>query len=192
MLFRLTEYARAEQNTIYDAVAALARSRGGIAADITSQPSARVGTTQITTDSGETVEFEPFAVGAHIRIEWDDIAKGNVQAMIATIDEAAAVYHEELSQRVYANLDKLTEATGQRVDASGKDINDAMYEMFEKLELTFEDDGSISKGFRIYASPDVAEKLAKAEVKMTPDQRKRLDDLIDRKRQEFFARKRHR
>jgi hypothetical protein len=192
MLFKLTEYARAEQNFVYEAVAALARSRGGIVADITAKPMPRVGTTQITTDAGETVEFEPFAVSAPMRIGWEDIARGNVDAMLATIDEAAESYHEQLSKRIYEHLGTLTAATGNVVDASGKSIFDAMYEMFEKVELSFEDDGSISKGFAIYASPDVAEKLARADAEMTPEQRRKYDELIDRKRQEFFARKRRR
>lgn len=192
MLFKLTEYARAEQNFVYDAVAALARSRGGIAADIRAEPMPRVGTTQITTDEGETVEFEPFAVSAPMRIGWEDIANSNVGAMLATIDEAAESYHEQLSKRIFEHLETLTTATGNVVDASGKSVFDAMYEMFEKVELSFEDDGSISKGFAIYASPDVAEKLARADAEMTSEQRRKLDELIDRKRQDFFARKRRR
>lgn len=192
MVFKLTEYARAELNFVYSAVSALARARGGIAADIQAEPMPRVGTTQITTDSGETVEFEPFAVSAPMRIGWEEIANGAVEAMLATIDEAAGVYHEQLSQRIYEHLETLTAATGNVVDATGKTVFDSMYEMFEKVELSFEEDGSISKGFVIYASPDVAEKLAKAEAEMTQEQQRKLDELIDRKRQAYFARKRRR
>jgi hypothetical protein len=192
MLFKLTEYARAEQAFVYEAVAALAKSRGGIVADIRAEPMPRVGTTHITTDDGQTVEFEPFGVSASMRIGWEDIASGNVDAMLATIDEAAETYHTELSERIYGHLKTLTEATGNVVDASGKSVFDAVYEMFETVELTFEDDGSISKGFAIYASPDAAEKLACAETEMTPEQQRKFDALIERKRQEFFARKRRR
>lgn len=189
MLFKLTEYARAEAAFVYAAVAALSRSRGGIVSVISEEPTSRVGTTRVTTDDGQTVEFEPIEVAAPIRLEWEDIAHSRVEALIATIDEAAGVQHEALTKGVFRHLDTLTAATGNQVDATGKSIFEALYEMFDKVELSFEEDGSISKGFVMVAHPDTAEKMARAEAEFTPEQRKQLDDLIDRKRQEFFARR---
>jgi hypothetical protein len=192
VLFKLTEYAQAEKAFIYTAVAALSRSRGGIVSVISEEPTSRVGTTHVTTDDGKTVEFEPIEIGAPIKLDWEDIAESRVEALITTIDEAAGIHHEKLTKGIFRHLDTLTAATGNQVDAAGKTMFEGLYEMFEKVELSFEEDGSISKGFVMVAHPETAEKLARAEADFTPEQRKQLDDLIDRKRQDFFARRRRR
>jgi len=188
----MTEYARAEAAFINRALSELSRSRGGILSLIQSEPTRRIGTTRVTTDSGETVEFETTAIEASMSISWDDVAAGNVEALLTTVDEAAGVHHEELTKWVLGNLDKLTAATGNTVDGSGKSLFDTVYEGFEKIELSFEDDGQISKSFAWVMHPDMVPKLKQMEAEMTQEQRQKLDELINRKREEFFARRRRR
>jgi hypothetical protein len=192
MLFRLPEYMRAEAMFIGQAISALSRSRGGILSLIRSEPTSRVGTTQLTLESGETVEFETAEIKALMTLSWDDIASTNVDALVSTVDEAAGVHHDELSKWIFENLEKLTTATGNTVDGSGKPLFEAIYEMFEKVEMTFEDDGQVSPGFAFVVHPDMVPRLKQMEAEMTPEQKKRLDDLIDRKREEFFAGRRRR
>jgi hypothetical protein len=179
MLFRLTEYARAEASFISRTLSALSRSRGGIVGLIRSEPTSRIGTTRITTDSGETVELETTAIEASMTIAWDDVATTNIDALLTTMDEAAGVHHEQLTKFVLSNLDKITTATGNVVNAAGKPLFDAVYEMFEKIELSFEDDGRISEGFAWVMHPDMIPKLKEMEREMTAEQRQKLDDLIE-------------
>jgi hypothetical protein len=192
VVFKLTEYARAEAMFVGRTLDALSRSRGGLLAEIRSEPTSRSGETRITTDSGEVVTFEPGEVVAQMSVEWDDVSAGRVDALIATIDEAAGHHHNEMTKWVLENIERLTEATGNAIDASGRPMFDAVYEMFETIELSFEDDGSISKGFMWVMHPDMVETMKRFEAEMTQDQRKKLEELIDRKREEFFARRRRR
>jgi hypothetical protein len=192
MTFKLSEYAKAEQLFIGRALDALSRSRGGLLELIRSEPTSRPGGSRITTDSGETVDFEPGEIASEMSLQCDDIAAGNVGALIATVDHAAEHHHAEMTRWVLGNLERLTEATGNVTDASGKPLFDAVYEMFDKIELTFEEDGSISKGFAWVMHPDTAEKMQQLEAEMTPEQREQLEELIDRKRQDFFASRRRR
>jgi hypothetical protein len=192
VLFALPEYVQAERKFVGDALRELSDSRGGLVGEMRSEPTSRPGGTQVTLDSGEIVEFDPGQIEAAMKIQWDDVATTNVAAFIAAIDEGAGQHHEALTGWVLGNLEKLTEATGNTVDASNKSLFDAVYEMFEKIELTFEEDGTISKGFRWVMHPDTAEKFERMEADMTPDQRKQLEDLIGRKREEFLARRRRR
>jgi hypothetical protein len=191
-VFKLAEYARAEAMFVGRTLDALSRSRGGLLAQIRSEPTSRSGGTRITTDAGDVVTFEPAEIAATMTLQWDDIAAGREGALIATIDEAAEHHHNEMTKWVLENLEQITEATGNAIDASGRPMFDAVYEMFETIELTFEDDGSISSGFMWVMHPDMAQKMKQFEAEMTPEQRKRLDDLIERKREEFFARRRRR
>jgi hypothetical protein len=191
-MFRLDEYVQAEREFVAEALTALSDSRGGIAGLVGREPTSRPGSTRVTLDSGETVEFETTEVGATMAISHDDVVETNAGAILAAIDEGAAQHHEALTRFILSNLEQLTEATGNTVDASGKPLFEAVYELFDKLELTFEEDGSVSKGFAMVASPDVVEKMMQLEAEMTPDQRKKFEDLMDRKREAFFARRRRR
>jgi len=146
----------------------------------------------VTLESGETVEFETAEIKALMRLSWDDIASTNVDALVSAVDEAAGVHHEALEKWIFGNLEKLTTATGNTVDASGKSLFEAIYEMFEKVAMTFEDDGQVSPGFAFVVHPDMVPRLKQMEDEMTPEEKKRLDDLIDRKREEFFAGRRRR
>jgi hypothetical protein len=112
--------------------------------------------------------------------------------LMASLDEAAEHHHEQLSKFFFSSMDTLTAATGMQVDASGKRFFEYMYEMFDKVELSFEADGSISPGFAFVVSPETYETMQRHEAEMTDDERQRLDELIDRKRREYFARRRSR
>jgi hypothetical protein len=192
MLFKLTEYARAEVAFVGATISALSKSRGGLLGEISTEATSRTGTTQVTTDSGETVEFHGTEIAAKMTLDWEDIAAGRVESLLTTLDEAAEQHHEQVTKWVLENIERLSEATGNTVDASDKSLFDAVYEMYEKVELSFEDDGSISKGFAWVMHPDTAEKFKRLEEEMTSEQREKLDALIDRKRKEFFARRRRR
>ena len=192
MTFRLSEYALAERVFLGQAIDILTYSRGGVLSMVRREKVGRVGTSRFTLESGETVDLEPVPAAAELTLGRDDIIAGNVDAVITMADEAAAQFHEVLERMLFQTMEKVTAATGNQIDATGMDINDAMYEMLEKLEITFEEDGSISPGFTIVASPEMAEKLAQAERDMTDEQRQRLNDLMDQKRREFFDRRRRR
>jgi hypothetical protein len=64
--------------------------------------------------------------------------------------------------------------------------------MFEKIELTFEEDGSISPGFTWVMHPDTAKTFQERAAALTSEEEQQLEALIDRKRKEFFARRRRR
>ena len=191
-LFRLTEYARAEAQFIHDAVDALSRSRGGLVAALPREATTRVGTTQVTTEQGATVELGPLEISSDMKMDVDDIVASRFGSLLASLDAAAERHHEQLSKYFVSTLETVTEATGNTIDGAGKSFFESIYEMFDKIELTFEPDGSISKGYMFVVHPDTVEVLKRQEAEMTADERRQLDELIDRKRQEYFARRRSR
>lgn len=191
-LFRLIEYAEAEARFVYEAIDALSRARGGVVGLVSREPARRTGTTQFTTDEGSTVELQSVEIGTPITLGWEEIIAGNVDAFLTVLDEAAEQHHEQLSRYIFESLDVVTSSTGNQVDGTGKSFFDSLYEMFDKVELWFEPDGQISKGFAFVVHPDNLEVMKQKEAELTTDERRQLDELIDRKREEFFARRRRR
>jgi hypothetical protein len=98
----------------------------------------------------------------------EDVTQTNVEALLTTVDQAAGVHHDELTKWILANLEKLTHATRNEIDAAGRPLFEAVYEMFDTIELSFEDDGRISDGFAFVMHPDMVEKMKRMEDEMTP------------------------
>jgi hypothetical protein len=146
----------------------------------------------VTLDDDSTVEFTSVEVSAPMQVNWNDIAAGNFEPLLVSLDAAAEAHHSQLSDFFLSSLDTLTEATGNRVDAAGKSFFEYTYEMFDKIELTFEADGTLSPGFTLLVNPETYEAMKKKEADMTQDERRKLDELMERKRQEYFARRRRR
>jgi hypothetical protein len=192
VVFRLTEYAAAEARFIHRTVSALSLSRGGIAAHVGREEASRVGTTQVTTGEGETVDLPSVEIAAAMRMDWDDIVAGRVEPLLVTLDEAAEEHHKQLTEYIFSTLETVTAATGNQIDAAGRPFFDSLYEMYETMEFSFEDDGSLSSGYAWVMHPDTAEVLKQREKELTDDQRRQLDELMDRKRQEYFAGRRSR
>lgn len=192
LLFRVTEYHDAEARFIYDALDALSNARGGIVAEITREPTSRVGTTQVTLDDGGTVELKSAEIGAPITIKDDDVVAFRLEPLLVSLDEAAEHHHAELSKYIYSTLEKITSATGNQIDAKGKSHFEYMYEMYETIDLSFDEDGNVSSSYRMFADPETAARMEQREAEMTPDERRRLAELIERKRKEYFARRRRR
>lgn len=192
MLFRLDEYTQAERSFIGDAIDALARTRGGIVGEIHREPTDRIRKTQVTTDSGAAVQFEPFLVKAGFKISWESVELGDADALIATLDDAAEEYHAGLSEALFAGMDQLTDGTGLKVDAAGREFFESYYEMLDKVEIPFDENGAISESFVLVANPETAEIIEKARAAFSPEQHMKLNALIEKKRDEARARRRTR
>jgi hypothetical protein len=189
-LFTLYEYARAEQHFIHDAVEALARARDGFFGQIKQEPVSSVQTTQVTTDGGDVVEMEAVPVQFPITIEPSEVISGSLDTFLASLDTAADAFLSALMPPVFDYLARISEATGNVVDAKDRPFFDSFYEMVEKMELDFDDEGN--HGAALVVHPDTARVIEDAMKNITPEQQQKLDELWKRKREESDARRRRR
>jgi hypothetical protein len=188
-LFALVEYARAETRFVGQAVEALARTRDGLYGQIHREPVARVQTTQITTAAGVVVEQPSIPVKYHITIHPEDLISGDLDRLIASLDEAADEMLDALMPPFYEFLSKITQATGNVVEANNRPFFDVLYEAIETVEMDFDEAGNHNHVLVIH--PDQWAELQK-NGPLTPEQQQKLDDLYKRKREEADARRRYR
>lgn len=189
-LFALWEYAVAEARFIGAAVDALARTRDGFYGQIEREPVSRVQTTQITTDEGLVVEQPTVAVRYHITVHPDDLISGRIDRFVASLDEAADEMLDGVMPQFYEYLSKITEATGNVVDGKDRPFFDTFYEMIEKVEMVFDEQGNHNHVLVVH--PDTWRVMQEKAQEFTPEQQQKLDDLFKRKREEADARRRHR
>jgi hypothetical protein len=191
-IFRLIEYALAERGFIGTTLDALARVHNPLLSRIPTERTSRVQTTQITTDTGDVVEQQPLEIRTKLTQTPQDIVDGRLDNFLASLDEAAEEYAHQFGKQFYEYLSRVTEAIGNVVDAKDRPFFDSFYEMLEKIDLRFDEEGRVQQGWELHVNPANAEKLVKDLDNMTPDQHAKLDALIERKRQEFNARRRNR
>jgi hypothetical protein len=189
-IFRLVEYAGAERACIGGTLDALARARDPLLSRIPIERTSRAQTTQITTDTGSVVEHQPVELRSSFSQRPDDIIEGRLDDLFASLDQAAEQYAEQFGKQFYEFMSRVTDATGNVVDAKDRPFFDSIYEMFEKIDLQFDAEGRIQQ--ELHLNPADVEKWKKGWEALTPQQHERLNALIDRKRQEFNARRRDR
>jgi hypothetical protein len=189
-IFRLIEYAVAERRFIGGTLDALARARNPLLARLQVERTSRMPRTQITADSGEVVEQEPVQIRTKLTQSPQDIIDGNLEDLLVSLDQAANEYSEQFGKHFYEQLSRITEATGNVVNAAGRPFFDSLYEMYEKIDLQFDEEGRIAQ--ELHLNPADVEKWQKGWAEMTPEQHAKLAALVERKRQEFNARRRNR
>ena len=101
------------------------------------------------------------------------------------LDEASDKLASELVGWIFGNLSTLLEAAGQVTDAHGNLTVDTVIETLSNMQLSFEPDGTWRQP-TIYAGAGAAAKLAALPLP-TPEQTYRVNEIVSRKRREFFA-----
>lgn len=97
-------------------------------------------------------------------------------------------FASQAKKALFETVDLTTEAVGNSHALAGRNIWDAQLEMMESVEWHFDENGN--HNYQFYCHPDVGKKLA--ENPPTPEQDKRMEELINRKRTEYYAKKRTR
>ena len=94
-----------------------------------------------------------------------------------------------LAKRTIATIEEAAESVGNTVKATGPFTCEIYFELLEKMELSFHQDGSWA-GVKLLAHPDTA-KLADPvldSIEREPDLRARRDAIVARKREEWRVR----
>jgi len=136
----------------------------------------------------EVVETEMQRHSANMVLEFDWIRGTNVEKFTETIFKFSEELISQQKKVLFDVLSKTSDSAGNTVDGKDKNIWDAFYEMMEKVEIQFNEDGS--HDYQIIMHPNTRKKLE--ETPPSPEQLQRMEDLMALKRQSFYAKKRAR
>lgn len=101
----------------------------------------------------------------------------------------AEQFAKQLSLNLFRTLDEVTTKTGQVVDGRGAPMsNEMMMEMFSKMTIDFEK--SPHGDLTIVVAPQMASRLQSLDRELyeKPDLRRKMNELMDKKRNEFRER----
>jgi hypothetical protein len=125
---------------------------------------------------------------AELLLHFDVYLKTDVEQFIEFIYEMWEAFASQAKKALFETVGLTTEAVGNSHALAGRNIWDAQLEVMESLEWHFDEEGN--HNYQFYCHPDVGKKLA--ENPPTPEQDKKLEELISRKREEYYAKKRTR
>ena len=151
-----------------------------------------------TTDSGEIVENRPVRMLLPIPIDCKDVVAGNLTPIIETINAAAEEGVTTIEAQLFDYMHRVTEAFGTRVNGVGDPFgHPAIRKLVENSEIDFDADGTPnleSWVFRTYNPTRLIslDEMMRLLPSRTPEEMQRWNEMIERKRIEFNAKRRHR
>jgi len=149
--------------------------------------------TAIQRSPNDFEKTDMFTSRAETVFSFDEIEAVNDAYIIKKAMEIAEQFSRQLSQNLFHTIDEATKKTGQHVDARGTPLtNELLMEMLSKMSIDFEK--SPHGDLTIVTSPQMASRFQALEIELNekPDVRKKMDELMDRKRDEFREREANR
>lgn len=191
-LFKLPEYDLAEVRFVHIGVRRLMDAQDSFYAQIQKVPKGEgLYRNQNTMPSGDIVRSEPIAMESPVVFSFVQIRGFDVDHLAVLMNDIAAKHVEIMMKHMFQQMADLCSATGNSIDAGGAPIShDLILDMLETVEISFDEVGE-PKMPTMVVSPEMADKL-RALPLPTVEQMRRREEILERKRNEFNARKRHR
>jgi hypothetical protein len=125
---------------------------------------------------------------ADVVIQLDWYRKTDVRELVIFLYGVWETFASKSKKALFETLSLTTEAVGNSIPLNGRNVWDAQIEMLKQMHVRFDEDGNHHMEFVVH--PDTYKKLA--ENPPTPEQRKRWDEVMNAKREEYYAKKRTR
>lgn len=190
--FGLPEYERAQFEFLNLAVKGLMKTKNPIYAQIReAEPLENMPTTQNTMPSGEVVQTPPLMMVTKVVVKLDDIRMRNLDYLAEQVDSIAEERIAQFMRHFYDTVARTCEGAGTATNMAGAPFTfDSYLQSFSKMELRFQKDGTPVLP-QLVTSPEMVKAIS-ALPPWTEAQHKQWNDMIDGKRKEFFANRRHR
>ena len=149
---------------------------------------------KVTDATGETEESNYELFSGALEVNHQDLIERGPIALNEGLEKVAKELSSQQSKMVLEHVNQITAKTGNIVDAGGRPINpDLLLQMLERIEIDFGEDGQ-PRLPTLVVSPENYEKLREKMLEWEKDEhyKRKFDELIERKRQEWHDRESHR
>ncbi len=140
---------------------------------------------------GMDIVLDPAKTATEVTSDLKAVRDGDYEQLYEAMFESADAMAEQLVGYFVESMGKVTEGTGNVVDAGGRRFGfDVLYETLEKLEFSVDENGELVMP-SLVMNPADAKKLQDLPP-LTDAQQQALDELKEGKREEALARRRRR
>jgi hypothetical protein len=196
--FKLPEYEWAFFRFVQNAVDRLIRAKNPVLSKMDTEPSSELYTSRNTTDSGEVLENKPILTSLEIAINFKDVVTGKLEAVAETIDQAAEEGVGTIVPQIAVYMGRVIDAFGKEVRLNGAPFDHAaVRKLVEANEIEFDANGNPDLEPWIFTDSGLQrvttfDELVRRFPPRTTEEVQAWDDVIDRKRREFNAKRRRR
>ncbi|MEY2454824.1 MAG: hypothetical protein QOD92_4398 [Acidimicrobiaceae bacterium] len=184
-VFRLDEYGTAGKEFFGDAVHALARASSPLLDMIRVEHVDALPPTRNTLSTGEEVPGGSMETKSMVTLSISEGIDGTFDDVHEAINKMSEDYASSVVPQMLEHISRLTEATGNVVDAQGRTVWEAQLEMLETISLSFDEDGNPSlPSIVMNPNDELGDPPAGFEEK--------FNDVIARRRDEWLAGRRSR
>ena len=144
----------------------------------------------VAREDGSVDEGDMESTTVTLEVKFEEVEKMDHTMVLDKIDRAAEEMAAKVAKSFYDQLKNLADETGNVVSADGKPFSIDMYfEALEKMHIDFDEAGNPSQLMSIVNPklyPSIAKAIAQAEA--DPANERRFQAIIERKREEWYAR----
>lgn len=125
-----------------------------------------------------------------IELKYDDIINFNLETFCEQIYSFVEQRLNQMEKFTFNAISEVAELTGNVVDNRGKPISaELLLEMLDKIEISFDEDGNFHTP-SLTVSPETMKQLK--EIEANKDYHNKYLEIIERKRSQYYAKKRTR
>lgn len=128
------------------------------------------------------------AASAELNFKVDEIPHLSVEQRIDRLDTAAREMATQINSQAFESINEAVKKVGNVVDAKGRRFSaDALFEVLEKIQVDFEDDGVKHKELTVVIPPALTGRVKEVmeHIHQDPKLRERYKKIIDKKRMEW-------
>jgi hypothetical protein len=126
-------------------------------------------------------------------MRFDEVPSMSFPEILKRLDGVAQNMADQIAKHTYNTISEVTERVGNVVKSTGKITTETLIEVFEKIEIIFDDKGEPQLP-TIHIHPNMTETLKEAifELQNNPEHRKRFEEILTRKRESWRVREANR
>lgn len=142
---------------------------------------------------GNLIEDGFIDISKPMSVKTEKIIEEGHKAFEDVIPKTVKEVVEEEERITLEVLEKVTEKTGNIINAKGKEFHEWVLDTLERMPLDFDERGNLTSKIDIIVSPENEEAIKKKMAeRMTPELKKRSEQLILKKRKEWHDRESNR
>jgi len=130
-------------------------------------------------------------ISSKISIDLDNYENMTFDEILNKIDQCALDMAKQQSQYLFQTIDEAVKSVGNTIDCKGEIFNpDHIFRMLDKITIDFNSDGTPNMPLLVVGAPEVGNKWIEVQetIENTPELKKIMEELIDKKRMEWLDR----
>lgn len=182
-----SEYNAAVQRFISTGVRALMEAQGGPYSLASRESVNQLPDYTDSSDDDQAGQGRLIEATLDAEIDKNEIINGDFEGITVSMSRVAIELEAQFSRAIIAHITEESERAGNLV--SSELSYDAIIDTLERMDFSFDESGNPNLGF--VAAPEAIQKI-RALGEATPEQQKRFDEIIAKRKDEWDARRRNR